>query len=120
MRIETLDLTRKRIGENQSRFRDENERIEATAERLAIPGHVPFICECPDPACTEIVRLTLDEYEDVRSEPRRFFAMPGHQGASLQLGAAIVVADCDSYVVVEKIGVAGEVAEEHYDDLAAG
>jgi hypothetical protein len=47
------------------RFREANERIEATAYNTRLLGPVPFICECANPDCTEIVRLELDEYEAV-------------------------------------------------------
>lgn len=31
----------------------------------AFVGPVPFICECPSNGCTQIVRLTMGEYEDI-------------------------------------------------------
>jgi len=40
---------------------------------------IPFICECADPACREIIRLNQDEYEAVRAESRHFFNVPGHR-----------------------------------------
>ena len=79
---------------------------------------MPFICECPDPSCTEIVRLDLEAYEDVRQHPRRFFSVTGHAAPALEADAAVVVKECPGYTLVEKIGRAGEVAEERYEDLA--
>ena len=38
------------------------------AERIGIPGRLPFICECADRACMEIIRLSIDEYEEVRAD----------------------------------------------------
>jgi hypothetical protein len=73
------ELTLVRIVDNQSTFRAANERIEAGAEGAGIHGAVPFICECPRQRCTEIVRLMLDQYEDARANPVRFFTIPGHQ-----------------------------------------
>jgi hypothetical protein len=81
-------------------------------------GLVPFICECPRRRCTEIVRMTLDAYEDVRANPVRFFTFPGHQDIAEAAGAAHTVEERDGYVVVDKLGVAGDVAREHYDALA--
>jgi hypothetical protein len=114
------ELTLVRIAENQSAFRAANERIETGAERARIFGPVPFICECPRRRCTEIVRLTLDEYEDVRAHPVRFFTAPGHQDIAEAAGAAHTVEERDGYVVVDKIGVAGDVARERYDTSAEG
>lgn len=66
------------------------------------------------------MRLTLDEYEDVRANPVRFFTTPGHEDSSEAAGAAHVVEERDGYVVVDKIGVAGDVARERYNTLAEG
>jgi hypothetical protein len=112
------DLTHERIAENQASFREANELIEAAAHNMGLPGQVPFICECSDPECMEIVRLDLDAYEDVRQHPRRFFAAPGHAAPSLKAGASVVAKECPGYTLVDKIGRAGEVAEERYEDLA--
>ena len=54
--------------------------------------------------------MTLDEYEHVRTNPRWFFNAPGHEASAR--GAAAVVERHDSYVIVEKLARAGEVAEE--------
>ena len=119
LRMEQTDLSQARIGENESTFRKANEKIELTADAMQIPWQVPFICECPDETCMEIVRLTLDEYEDVRQHPRRFFAAPGHAATAVGAGAAVLVADCGGYTLADKIGIAGEIAEARYDELAA-
>jgi hypothetical protein len=112
------ELTLVRIAENQSTFRAANERIELGAERAGIVGSVPFICECPRRSCTEIVRMAFEAYEDVRANPVRFFTVPGHQDISESVGAARLVEERDGYVLLDKIGVAGEVARERYGVLA--
>jgi hypothetical protein len=111
-------VTQERIARNQSTFREANERIEATADQMALLGRVPFICECADPSCTEIVRLSLLEYEDVRQFPTRFFNARGHEAISVQAGAGVVVGRLADSVLVDKVGVAGAVAAEEYRDLA--
>jgi hypothetical protein len=110
------ELTQERIAENQASFREANEKIEATAYSVELPGRVPFICECSDPACMEIIRLSLDEYENLRPNPRRFFTAPGHATAAVAAGAAVIAEELDWYTLVDKIGVAGEIAEERYDE----
>lgn len=70
---------------------------------------MPFICECANPTCSEIVQLELSEYEEVRADSRHFFNVPGHQAAAQ--GAAAVVAERDGYVIAEKTGHAGDVVE---------
>jgi len=107
-----------RIAENESRFRLANEQIEATAERMGILDPIPFMCECPRDECSEIARLSLDEYEEVRQHPTYFFTVPGHQDIAVEAGAGTEVASNDRYVVVDKIGVAGDVARARYDELS--
>jgi hypothetical protein len=101
-------LMEERIARNQATFRAANERIGASAGVYDVTP-VPFICECADPTCTEVVRLKLDQYEEIRSDSRRFLNVPGHQTAAQ--GVGVVVEERNGYVIVEKIGHAGEVAE---------
>ena len=54
--------------------------------------------------------MTLAEYQLIRSDPRLFINVPGHQ-ASAQ-GWAEAIAGRDGHVVVEKVGPAGDLAEE--------
>jgi hypothetical protein len=112
--MKTDTLTQARIAENQATFREANEQIESTADAIHLDVDVPFICECAEPTCTQIVPLSLEVYEEIRSHPRRFFNVPGHQDVSVRNGAGVVVAREEGYVLVDKVGIAGELAEEHY------
>jgi hypothetical protein len=100
-----------RIAANEATFRDANEWIEERARQLDFESPVPFLCECGEPQCREILRLTLSEYEAVRrAGGNRFFVVPGHERVA---GASGVVHERnDTFFVVEKVGRAGEVAEE--------
>jgi hypothetical protein len=112
------EQTLERIAHNQSTFREANEEIELAAERMRLYGEVvPFICECPRRECSEIMRMTLEEYESVRADPQRFATAVGHEDVSVERGAARVVDVRGEYVVVEKIGVAGEVARDRAGEL---
>jgi hypothetical protein len=102
--------TEERIAENNARFRGANERIQAVATKHDVDMPVPFICECADPRCVEILRIERDEYEAVRADPRRFLSAPGHERCDG--AAARVVSERPGWTVVEKVGHAGEVAEE--------
>jgi hypothetical protein len=102
-------LVEERIALNNAAFRNANERIGAAAGVYDVDMPVPFICECADRDCSEIVRLDLDEYDEIRADPRHFLYAPGHQAAAQ--GAAVVVEERDGYVIVEKVGHAGGIAE---------
>jgi hypothetical protein len=70
----------RRIAENESRFRDINERLESDLERIPDDGETAdFVCECGDAACSEPVPLLRSEYEHVRSDPLTFVVVPGHE-----------------------------------------
>lgn len=106
----TAGLSAERIARNDAIFRNANEGISEAAEAVEMEDRVPFICECADPACREIVQLSMQEYREIREDPRLFLNVPGHE-ASAQ-GWAQVVEKHDRYVVVLKVGPAGEVAEQ--------
>jgi hypothetical protein len=98
-----------RIARNNATFREANERISAAAGSYGVDMPIPFICECPDPRCSGIVRLRLEQYEEIRADPRHFLNLPGHEAAAQ--GAEVVVAERDGYSIVEKQGLPGEIAE---------
>jgi hypothetical protein len=105
----TAGLSAERIARNDSVFREANEGIRAVAgDDRDEP--TPFICECADPACREIVFLTLAQYRAIRSNPRHFLKVPGHEAAAQGWGK--VVERHDNYLVFEKLGIAGDVVEQ--------
>ena len=60
-------------------FREANERVAAKAGELELPYSIPFLCECKDPHCFACISLTLHEYQQMRSYPRRYLTIPGHE-----------------------------------------
>jgi hypothetical protein len=103
-----MDAATARKAQNEAIFRDANEEIEAVRNRLSlIDGRTPFFCECEDPACREIVRLDLAEYEAVRASPTTFVLAPGHPHS----GGRVLV-EKPTYLVVEKVGPAARVARD--------
>ena len=99
----SLEQTRIRGAQNQSLFREVNERIE---EIRPPSTFVEFVCECTLEGCSERVDLTQQEYESVRSDSNRFAVRPGH----VVPGVELVVERTDRYEVVEKIGAGKVVA----------
>ena len=96
-----------RLATNEAFFRTLNENIRGAVDRYGADGHAySFICECSDPACMERVTLSTAEYERVRADGTRFVLAPGHDSAPIET----VVAEHGDHVVVEKVGVAGDVA----------
>jgi hypothetical protein len=106
----TAGLSAERIARNDAIFRNANEGISEAAEAVEMEDRVPFICECADPACREIVQLSMPEYRKIREDPRLFLNVPGHEASAQGWGQ--VVETHGRYVAVAKVGPAGEVAEQ--------
>jgi hypothetical protein len=103
--------TQERVARNQAVFRDANAGVAAAAQRNRFSDEpVPFICECPDRACMQVVSVPLERYAHVRSNPRWFLHAAGHDVTSGGVGA--VVEDHGDWVVAEKRGHAGDVAAQ--------
>src|SRR3954447_15340250 len=93
----------RRAAVNQALARDVN---ETTEELRPSSTFVEFVCECWQRTCEEPIALSLDEYEEVRRVPTRFIVARGHVLPSIET----VVAETPRYQVVQKSGVAGDVA----------
>jgi hypothetical protein len=74
-----------------------NRHIRRTQEELGLADgdKLPFLCECDDPACRTLVRLTSREYDAARAVGDRWIVSPGHPFRGR------VVVDGDGYAVVE-------------------
>ena len=104
------DEQARRVGLNESIFRQVNEQIESLNRDLeAETRTMTVICECADGDCTERLEISVPEYEAVRADSRRYIISPGHGVPEFES----IVEDGDGYQVVEKVdGTAAEVAEE--------
>jgi hypothetical protein len=99
--------TQQHMATNESAFRDVNEGIA----RGQWPGEqdalASFRCECARLGCTDLIDLTPRSYAEVRTHPRRFVVLPGHETSDVEK----VIERRDGYLVVEKIDEAGRLAE---------
>jgi hypothetical protein len=93
-------MTRERklkAARTEGLFRLVNDQIAAAAESLIV-DESEFVCECADAGCVERIEAPLDEYEEVREDPRLFLVKPGHVDEEVER----VVSDEGGYEVVEK------------------
>jgi hypothetical protein len=101
-----------RAAKNEGLFREVNERIleleEAFGEAAGDHNRAGFVCECSRADCTSKVEMTPDEYRGVREKPTQFLVAPGHVDPDHER----VVRATDRFVVVEKFGLAGEIAAD--------
>ena len=86
---------------NEALFRDVNERIAESAERV-YESRTEFVCECADSNCTDRVPATLTEYESMRKQSTTFLLAPGHAEHEIER----VVSDRGRFHVVEKVQAA--------------
>ena len=102
-------MRERRVAENEGVFRSINERIEELAERVDDEAAVAeFVCECAAVDCTDRFVVPLADYERVRAHPRRFLVLANHEQPEVER----VIDEGQGWVVVEKVGAAGEQADE--------
>jgi hypothetical protein len=100
----------RRIGLNEAVFREVNERIGDVAQTFALTTHpLDLVCECGDATCTQQIRLTPAEYEQLREDATLFAVYPGHETPDVE----DVVEQRGPYDVVRKHpGAPAQLAEE--------
>jgi hypothetical protein len=95
-----VDERGRRIGENEIIFREVNERLRELGESFSFVSEIAeFVCECANTSCTERIQMQLPEYEQIRSNPRWFLIIPGHEETDYER----VIERREEYVVVEKL-----------------
>ena len=98
-----------RGAKTQSLYRDVNERVRSLNSNFSVV--LPFgewFCECAATACDERIVLSPEEYERVRASGIRFIVAPGHVYPNIE----DVTDRKDEYWIVEKYGLAGELAKK--------
>ena len=97
-----------RAAKNEVVLRDLNERLKgypaSQDQRFS-----EWVCECADMTCSRPVELSIEEYEMIRADPRRFVVAPGAEHVNPDIER--VVQQEMRYWVVEKIGVGAEISE---------
>jgi hypothetical protein len=84
-----------RLAANEARFRDINEGAEGR-RRETNAGR--YVCECANASCVSWIVVDTATYMEVRSNPRHFLVLPGHEKPDIEA----VVKETDDYNVVEK------------------
>jgi len=100
------DWRAQRLARNETLFREINERLERDLAGLGLGGLQEFVCECGDRECTELMPLTLEQYEHTRTRPSWFAVVPGHVFPAVEH----VVERHERFEVVEKIGATAKIA----------
>jgi predicted ThiF/HesA family dinucleotide-utilizing enzyme len=99
---------KQRIAMNEATFRKVNEGLEAGQ---GPDGLLTFVCECGRLGCNQLIQLTREQYEALRSNPRRFAIVDGHEIPDVE----DIVERTERYIVVEKAGQAEAEVVAHTD-----
>lgn len=101
-----------RLAGNEALFREVNERVAELASHFFdndTHEAIDFICECVRAECTELIPMTVAEYEAIRTESTRFAVVPGHEDPEIES----IIERHPAYLVVKKCDEeAQEVARE--------
>ena len=100
-----------RRARNEVVFRDANEKIKTVIDDQGMDLPLaPFLCECSDRSCKQLIRVPLAKYSEVRDSRRRFILARGHDQRDGR--ETRTVETHEGFIVVEKTGIAGAIAEE--------
>jgi hypothetical protein len=101
------DDPQQRLAGNEAVFRQVNEAIESGKTPPEAGARIAFRCECAELGCNDLIELTVAEYEQVRSDPRRFLVTLGHDHPDIET----IIETHPGYAVVEKRDAAAEAAK---------
>lgn len=104
-----MDARERRLAQNETLFREVNERIEDLALSHTDKDHVyEFFCECSNAHCDLRLSLPLSTYEQARTDSTVFIVAIGHDLPEIE----DVVLNGAGFQLVRKRGEAAELAEE--------
>jgi hypothetical protein len=88
-----------RLEKNQESFRNANQKLgNIVGDKVGRQETIPFLCECPDDECLDVVSVSLTEYERIHSHPDRYIVVKGHPTSPGER----MVEERDGYWIVEK------------------
>jgi hypothetical protein len=102
-----------RAAKNEELFREVNSNIARLEEGFGHKGTLELFCECERMVCHHTLEIDPAAYAEARSDPLRFFVVPGHEDPQIEQ----VVLRKPTYLVVEKLG---EAAREILDEDSGG
>jgi hypothetical protein len=96
-----------RIARNESGFRDLNESLGGQVHDPST-NFAGFVCECGDMECAAILRVDIEDYERVRSDPMQFLVKPGHEIGDVE----DIVERSEGFLVLRKHSDVADVVRE--------
>lgn len=106
-----MDERERRLAENETLFREVNERVDDTAAQFVgareDSAH-EYFCECANADCTFRIKLTHGQYASIRADPKQFVVLPLHFTPEVET----LVVKNENHWLVRKTGDAGDYVEK--------
>jgi hypothetical protein len=87
-----------RMALNEAASREINEEIEQAHQNDPPGRRMRIACECALKSCDEVIEITMEEYQDLRSDPRQVALVPEHFIGDIER----IVLENDRFAVVAK------------------
>ena len=83
---ESVEERQARLGRNEALFRVVNKKISELNGSFAgvTDDQFEIVCECGGLSCVEQIVIRTAEYARIRTDPRRFVLVPGHEDATVE------------------------------------
>ena len=104
----TMPHEQEEVARNEILFREVNDRIVEVADAEHPEDDVIVLCECGQPDCLLQLDVPVLTYTEVRDQGAWFLVHPEHVEREVEQ----VVRRESGYLIVEKTGTAGKLAEE--------
>jgi hypothetical protein len=105
----SVDARERRLAQNETLFREVNERVEDLALGQTDEDHVyEFFCECSNAHCDLKLSLPLSTYEQARTDSTVFIVAVGHDLPEIEE----VVLRGAGFQLVRKRGEAADLADQ--------
>jgi hypothetical protein len=105
-KVARVDERERRMAENETLFREVNERVDETTADFVSTNE--YFCECANADCTFRIKLTHAQYASIRADPKQFVVLPLHFTPEVET----LVVKNEGHWLVRKTGEAGDYVEK--------
>ena len=86
------------MAKNEAASRDMNDEVEEAHQSDPPNARTQIVCECALEGCGRVISISMDEYRQVRNDPRQFAVVPEHFIGDIER----IVFENDRFAVVAK------------------
>ena len=86
------------MARNEAASREMNDEVEDAHQGDPPNARTQIVCECALQGCGRVISISMDEYRQVRNDPRQFAVVPEHFIGDIER----IVLENDRFAVVAK------------------